>query len=175
MELHLISRDLTPKPGGLFAKYKLSSITQLPLQVKQPLITVSPITSGWYQEHQLSGWHNITSESDDLTETLDLQNQFLSCCWRPKGILVINSVMASGGGRFCLTSELTALQTKASSHLREQRQGAVLDTRLHLFSYPPQHPPDPSLQLVTLVMKLITRHWSLHHSPPSNTAKSWPS
>lgn len=58
-------------------------------------------------------------------------NRFISRCYRSEGILVINSMTASGGERFCLTSKLTALQTKAPSRLREQRQSeAMLDTRL---------------------------------------------
>lgn len=70
-----------------------------------------------------------------------------------RGHLVINSRTALSSERFCLTSELTALQTKAPSRLREQGQAvAALATRLPLFSFLLQHPPDIFAELVTLVM-----------------------
>lgn len=67
-EVERRKQDIALNSGCIFESIT-SSFTQFSSQVGKPQITVSLITNAHYQEHQLSGWHNITSVRDDLTNT----------------------------------------------------------------------------------------------------------
>lgn len=86
-ELAWMSWIITFNHSGIF-EYISSSFTQFSSQVEQPSVTVSLLTSAWYQEHQLSRWHNITSESNVPTNKLvSGDSQKYHCACFPKTVL----------------------------------------------------------------------------------------